>query len=71
MPRMDREAIIYFAFNSFKSFMYSSLYFISLFAENFVKNWLCAAAEVGDLSIFFKKKHPPMAPSQLAYILNV
>ena len=44
-----------FAFNSFKSFVYSSLYFISLFAENFVKNWLCAAAEVGDLSIFLKK----------------
>ena len=42
---MDGEAIIDFAFNSFKSFVYSALYFINLCAKNFVKIWLCAAVE--------------------------
>ena len=42
---MDGEAIINFAFNSFKSFVYSALYFINLCAKNFVKIWLCAAVE--------------------------
>ena len=42
---MDEEAIIDFAFNFFKSFVYSSSYFISLSAKNFVKIWLCAAVE--------------------------
>ena len=47
--KIDEEAIIDFASNSFKSFVYS-LYFISLCAENFVKLGLCAAAEAGDVS---------------------
>ena len=46
---MDEEAIIDFAFNSFKSFVYSSLYFMIFYAENFVKIWLFAAAEGGDI----------------------
>jgi len=52
---MDGEAIIDFAFNFFKSFVYSSSYFISLSAKNFVKIWLCAAAKAGDVNPLSKK----------------
>ena len=54
---MDGEAIKDFAFNSFKLFAYSFLYFSRLLcAENFVKIWPCGVAKAGDASFFFKKK---------------
>jgi len=66
---MDEEAIIDFAFNSFKSFVYSSLYFIIFYAENFVKIWLSAAAEGGDVFLFLKKKMGSNAMRVIPYVL--
>jgi len=51
-PRMDREAIIDFSFNSLKSFVHYFLYFVSSCTENFVQIWLCAVAEAGNVSFF-------------------
>ena len=42
-------------------FVYSSLYFISLCAENFVKIWMCAAAEAGDVSFIYKNQQSARA----------